>query len=376
MTLHFSDALKFESIEAIAKKYQFGRYDYVEKFIMDFEMQYQILQKLDCVTRGGMCIPFHTVEHNANRLSIDIDLLTKSSISDVGKIMTEINNSLNEVEIELMVPKKPYPIANLCSYRVYYTSFSGEKDWIKVDYLCNMDIDLPIKTVPSNYELFALTTDYEIKILTRGGLIADKLTTLSLNTIGLPERKFGEIPKQVFDIGSQIRLISKEDAIEIFKIFKKFTDFKIRIFDRSPKYTITEIINGIENSLLKFFEFDKTAVHLTKDQDDKFSNFMGTYLGNHIYRRTEHLGNILLVLTLIKKIKEYLSTPEKLDTLSENFLDIINKINSYKTIDVPEIRIESQQLLSQQLPKFIEPHKKMLKGQPLEYIYLLKEVYF
>jgi hypothetical protein len=65
----------------------------------------------------------------------------------------------------------------------------------------------------------------------------------------------------------------------------------------------------------------------------------------------------------------------KLDALSENFLDIINKINSYKTLDVPEIRLESQQLLSQQLPDFIESYKKMLKGQPLEYIYLLKEVY-
>lgn len=375
MPLHFSDALKFESIEAIAKKYQFGRYDYVEKFIMDFEMQYQILQKLDCVTRGGMCIPFHTVEHNANRLSIDIDLLTKSSISDVEKIMTEINNSLNEVEIELMIPKTPYPIANLCSYKVHYTSYTGEKNSIKVDYLCEMKIDLPIKTVPVNFELFAFTTDYEMKVLTRGSLIADKLTTLSLGTIGLPERKFGEIPKQVFDIGSQIRLVSKEDILEIFECFKKFTNFKIKIFDRSPSFTITEITNEIENSLSRFFEFDKTAVRLTKDQDNKFSNFLGTYLGNHTYRRTEHLGNILLVLILIKKIKEYLLSSKKLDMLSENFLDIINKINSYRTLDVPAIRAESQQLLSEHLPEFIEQHKKMLKGQPLEYIYLLKEVY-
>lgn len=374
MPLHFSDALKFENIEAIAKKYKFSKYDYVEKFIMDFEIQYQISQKLDCVIRGGMCIPFHTIKHEANRLSIDIDLITKSDIPDVEKIMSEINDSLNEVDIKLMVPKIAYPITNLCSFRVHYTSFSGKKDWIKVDYLCKMDVDIPFKIVPRNHELFALTTDYEIKILTRGGLIADKLTTLSLNTIGLPERKFAEIPKQVFDLGSQIRLISKEDTVEIFEVFKKFTDFKIGIFDRSPKYTITEIINVIESSLLGFFEFDKTSVRLTKDQYDKFSNFIGTYLGNHIYRRTEHLVNILLVLILTKKIKEYLSSPEKLDTLSENFLDIIKKINFYETINAHEKRTESKWLLSQSISKFIEPHKKMLKDQPLEYIYLLNQL--
>lgn len=339
-------------------------------------MQYHVLQNLDCITRGGMCMPFHTINHNANRLSIDIDLLTKSSTTDIQKIMDKIDKSLDEVEIELIVPKIAYPIANLCSYKVHYTSFSGAKDWIKVDFLCEVDINLSTSIVPTNYELFAFTTDYEMKILTRGSLIGDKLTTLSLDTIGLPERRFGEIPKQVFDIGSQIRLVSKKDILEIFETFEKFTNFKIKIYDRTPPFTITEIITGIENSLSSFFELDKTAVHLTKDQDNKFRSFMGTYLGKtQIYKRTEHVGNILLVLLLIKKIKEYFTTPSNKDAIAQSFLDVINTINRLKDLEGFQIRNESQNLLSQQLPVFVESHQKMLRGQPLEYTYLLIEVY-
>ena len=265
-------------------------------------------------------------------------------------------------------------MANLCSYVIHYTSFSGKPDWIKVDYLCEVDIDLPVRTVPTGYELFAFVTDYEIKILDRGCLVADKLTALSLDTIGLPEKKSGDIPKQIFDIGSQIRLASKNDLCEILKAFDIFTNFKRKIYDRDPRYTVTQIIDGIKDALFGFFMLDVTAVTLTKEQDDKFRAFMGTYLGSHIYRRTEHLGNILLILILVDRIKKYLSAPEKIDMLVKDLSDIVDTVNSYKTMDASEARRESGHLLSLQLPEFIRPYRKMLSGQPLEYIYLLRQI--
>ena len=64
---------------------------------MDFEMQYQISRRLDCTIRGGMCMPFHTGGRHANRLSIDIDLLTRSSIDEVGRAMDAIGRSVGEI---------------------------------------------------------------------------------------------------------------------------------------------------------------------------------------------------------------------------------------------------------------------------------------
>lgn len=342
---------------------------------MNFEIQYQVLQKIECITRGGMCMPFHTMDHNANRLSIDIDLLTKSSVSDVEKIMNEISDVLDEIEIELIVPKNPYPIPNLCSYKVHYTSFSGARDWVKVDYLCEMNADLPTSTVPINYQLFAFTTDYEMEILTRGGLIGDKLTTLSLGTIGLSVRNFLDIPKQIFDIGSQIRLISKENILETIETFDKFTNLKIKNYHHSPPFTINDVIHTIESSLLKFIELDHTSVHLIKDQDDKFGNFLGMYLGNYRYGRTEHVGNILLILLLVKKINACFNFPKKKDEIGMDFFNTVNKINMFPKYDLSEKRKETQQLLSGELPEFVELHKKMLRGQPLEYVFLLIEIY-
>ena len=67
-----------ESISSIAKQYGFPHELYVEKFIMDVEMHARIAPRIDCVIRGGLCMPFHLCAQEARRLSIDVDLLTPS----------------------------------------------------------------------------------------------------------------------------------------------------------------------------------------------------------------------------------------------------------------------------------------------------------
>ena len=216
-----------------------------------------------------------------------------------------------------------------------------------------------------------MTTDYEINVMTRGGLIGDKLTTLSLDAIGLPQRKHAEIPKQVFDIGSQLRVAEKQDILDIFETFETFTDFKISRRTDKHGFTISNTVDNIEKSLLSFFELGSTSVQLTRDQRGKFDNFIGTYLGKpRTYKNTAHLGNILLILVLIKQIRRYLAKSASPDELSDEFLGIIKKIDGFGSLERTEMTRESE-LLSSELPDAIRRHKKMLSGQPLEYAYLL-----
>lgn len=58
------------------KRYGFRDKLAIEKFIMDFEVHSHIARRADCITRGGMCMPFHTADGASKRLSVDIDLLT------------------------------------------------------------------------------------------------------------------------------------------------------------------------------------------------------------------------------------------------------------------------------------------------------------
>ena len=378
MALHFSSLLTPTNIRDIAEKYGYSKPEYVEKFIMDFEMQYQILQKLPCTTRGGMCMPFYTEDHSANRLSIDIDLLTSETVENVSSAMNKINFEVDEIEIELIDPKgEKYPIPNLRSYRVYYDSFLGKRDWIKVDYFCEINLPISTKDISKNYTLFALKIDYDIQILSRGSLIGDKLSTLSLGTIGLPERKFAEIPKQIFDIGSQLRVATKQDVLEVFETFEQFTKFKISVFQHTPPFTIEDVVENIEKSLMRFFEHDNTAIILSHDEENRFSNFLGTYMGRpHQYKKTKHLGNILLILFLIKTIKNvsYYSKIDK-EAAATKFVQVINQLNKFQTMYSEEIREQIRKLLSSPLPSQLSSIQRILRGQPIEYVFLLREIY-
>lgn len=75
LVLSYSALLTVENISSIAERFGFADKASVEKFIMDFEVHSHIAQQADCITRGGLCMPFHLPTTEAGRLSIDIDLL-------------------------------------------------------------------------------------------------------------------------------------------------------------------------------------------------------------------------------------------------------------------------------------------------------------
>ena len=148
-------------------------------------------------------MPFHT-ELPVQRLSIDIDLLTKMKTSQVIDVMDRLGNSLTDVEIRKHEPKKPYPIPNLVSFYVKYDSCLGETQTVKVDYLCELEPDLPTQSITNTCDIMEFKINYPAKILTPGALVGDKITTLALEKIGLRKSRFNDIPKQNWKLQEQI----------------------------------------------------------------------------------------------------------------------------------------------------------------------------
>ena len=79
----YSYLLTEKNISSIATQYGFPHELYIEKFIMDLEMHARIAPKIDCIIRGGLCMPFHLYAQEARRLSIDVDLLTPWTVGEV-----------------------------------------------------------------------------------------------------------------------------------------------------------------------------------------------------------------------------------------------------------------------------------------------------
>jgi len=373
MSLHFSKYLVADTINSIATQYGFAVPANVEKFIMDFEMQYQVMQELECITHGGMNMPFHTNE-DARRLSIDIDLLTSSTLEQTEQKMKKINENLTEVLIEKIEPKNKYPIPNILSYYVRYRSCLGNDDNVKVDFLCDVDISLPKTTIPSGFGLFNFSIDYSMDVLTQGGLIGDKLTTLALEKIGLPKRKFNDIPKQVYDIATLLKLGSKAVFQEAFSTFEEFTQFKVDHYEIECPYKLNDIITGIEDSLFNLLD-TRSSITITHEQDSRFGQFKSAFLGNsRDYNKTEHLGDILLIQLFSKLIHGYINKSLTLNESVDLLNGVINQLKEFSNYN-GQMRRSKHEELYNLVPDEAPFNKKILKGIPLEHILLIKDIY-
>ncbi|MCY4490294.1 MAG: nucleotidyl transferase AbiEii/AbiGii toxin family protein [Thaumarchaeota archaeon] len=373
MSFNYLTLLTEKNILAISKKYGFIDESYLEKFIMDFEMHHRIVKQIDgCITRGGLCMPFHTPTIEAKRLSIDIDLLTYKTVDEVKDIMDNINNTMTDIKCEKIVPMKPYPIDNLISYYVEYKSCLTDKDRIKIDFLCNVNIQICSEIIKSGFELFDFSTKHDIKILSKGSLLGDKLTTMALGTIGLKLTKQTEIAKQIYDIGILLNVSKKPDLHISFDTFKSLTDFKISHFNHVPKYTIADISDNIAKSASDFLDL-KRAVTVTTNQEKRYLDFHGTYLAKKtIYKKNDHINDILLLNLYIKYLCRYLNGKITQTLAVDSLYNIIEQANKIKDRSTTPQMIE---LCKDSIHKSAKFNTKILKGASPKHLFLIQKLY-
>lgn len=295
--------LQEESISNLAKKYGFADHSYVEKFIMCFEAHRRIAQEMECVVRGGLCMPFHQPGFEVRRMSIDVDIMSPRTVPEADRAIGRIGG--DGLTCHKRSPTSPYPIDNLASYTVTFPSCLGGDSSIKIDAFCGADLDLASKRIPAGSRILDFDILQDMTILSRGSLLADKSTTMALGTIGLKPTKQTEIAKQLYDMAVLLRPAGRDDLEAAYDAYTKMTGFKVASFRRDPPYAIPEIASDAAKSIRGLLRFD-TAVTVTEEQDRRYNDFRGSYLSRtRVYRKTEHVTDVLLACLFTLSLRRY-----------------------------------------------------------------------
>lgn len=361
MTFRYSDYLNSDRISTIANDYGFSAPLNLEKFIMDFELQYQISQRLNCVLRGGMCIPFHI---GAKRLSIDVDLMTDQPKKAITSVMNDISSEFPDLIITPINPVNPLPVGNLVSYNVVFQSCFGLTTGIKIDFIFNMNLNFPT-TTSQTVNVFSIPINHPITLLSKGALIGDKISALASTSIGISPNT-SHIPKQIFDIAGLLHSVDYETIPDMLTSFKNITNQKIENFTSTPVPTIHEIISDVGSSLSSLLTRDFS---LTSKYNSIYGSFTSTLLDKNIdHSKLQHIEDILLTRLLSKLIP---SDPHSQNHIT-SIQNTLNEFQRIKQTDVTKISHERQILLDT-FPSNINLNKNNLKTIPLSHVFLAME---
>lgn len=368
---HFSDELEPANINRIADLFNFSDRSYVERFIMDFEIYYYVSAQFASILRGGMCMPFHT-GLDVQRLSIDVDLFTRLEASEVGEAMQNLNTP-NDISVNRRNPRHPLPIPNLLTFDVEFASNFSNRGLVKIDFMCDMPLDLPTRSTGNDFDILDFTIDYPLNVLARGALISDKITSLGLKTIGLRPKTGtlpAEFPKQVYDISTLLKGSTRRDIADSFDIFEDLTQFKAGIFD-DGRYRVSDIMRDVESSLCGMFVFEY-QVALSNEYANRLASFINSYLQSNRYRRSRHISDLLLVWLYARFLVRSADNPNLKDTLIDGFASIITSYLGILNYSPDEKNSRKKQMLEDMPALAFSP--KILRSSTCETVFLIREI--
>lgn len=335
-------------------------------------MHYHITQQLDCITRGGMCMPFYLTAAETKRLSIDIDFLTPQTINKIRNTMSNLNDGAYNVRCEEYIPLNPHPVDNLITYKVYYNScLEKRQSFVKVDFLCDVNIPITSQIIKPGFQLLGFDTLQNITILSKGTLLADKITTMALGTIGLNKNR--EIAKQIYDLGKLLKNVTTSDLRISFDMFENMTYFKTKHYEHEPTYNISDVSQNIVQSVSNFLEL-KSAVTITNNQEKRYKDFLGTYVAKKSrYKKTDHITDILLVNLYSQYLYRYINETITQTQATNSLSKIVAQVNKIENNTIDNMQ-KTKKSYMQSIPDSVNYKKKILNGTNFMHIYLMHEL--
>ncbi len=342
MTLLYSAELQKDFIDKLNKNEHYTNPAYFEKFIMDFEMLHHIRQKVDCIVRGGMSMPFH-LDRTLKRLSTDIDLVIKKPVDKVMKIISEID--LSNEGIRISGPKSIRASNNL-PLMIYDISYKSHYDKQSLGHI-SLDIfyedipELESNTIPMNSEILGFTTREDIDVFDVGSLIADKLDTIAKETIGYGDNIDKSTPKQVYDLGRLFEIFADNIPNKPLEKFEAFSVYKSKFY--TSDFTFEQVVNSVLSHMDSLV--DKNNINsLVSSAQQPHSNFVGQHLGPNGYSRTSYIEDIFKIRLFCKYILQYIHQKiSKIGCIS-NFQNDLKQAIDTDSLSVPEQKIKRTDL--------------------------------
>ena len=208
--MDFKKYLTKEHIEKVSKDSEFPNMDFIEFLIHDYKVFYELLRlNKDFVLKGGAAAQLY-IPLKEQRASIDIDLITHMSNRETKEVMSKL-------QAREYTPKKAAKDLPLNTYIIDIESAINRNQprQIKVDILHENLENYKIWRI-KEIELFILKIDFELPIIAKGSLIADKLLTLAKESVGIRDKeKLKEVPKQIYDLIKLCKELTIEDLKEM-----------------------------------------------------------------------------------------------------------------------------------------------------------------
>lgn len=373
MALYYSETLARERVVGISEKYGFPDSHLVDKFVMCLEVHKRITREIDCLTRGGMCMPFHRPGFEVMRMSKDIDIFTGHSVDEVERTMDAMAG-MDGLQCGKIIPKTPLPIENLVSYRVTYDSCLGRPGSVKVDAFCGADLSLDTRLIPSGSRILDFDTLQDIAILSRGALLADKITSLALGTVGVGGGCHTEIVKQIYDVASLLRQADTEDIKTAYDSYRRLTGFKVGCFRSDPPYTVSGVTASVIRTLCDLLPLD-TKELVAPSLLKHYKGFQGSYLSKRYpYRASTHITDVILTLIFamfIRVCTEENALPSETDAAGR-LHRILENLDRLGGLDADGARRRRAEYLNAIPGRMIS--RRMIKDSPLAHLYLISEL--
>lgn len=259
-------------------------------------MYHIVSPQIDVVVRGGMCTLFH-VSDNAHRLSNDIDFLTSLPIDQARNIVKNLDLDIETIAFDDVSDRLP---DNLLSFRFEFGSCLEGTGRIKVDLLCGIDQNILASSQTMSPKIFNLDFVGNYRILTKGALMADKITTLSsVDYLGISPHNPG-IVKQIYDLNCLLQQSSLDDLTSFFQIYPSILEFKTNMDNKH--FTSIDIANNIHSRISDLINTDN--ISLRSSYTKLYSTFQLTYL-RESDRTNSPLNDVFLVSIFAKHIKEW-----------------------------------------------------------------------
>lgn len=196
-------------------EFGFKNIERIEKFLWDLELflQFQSILGDRIVLKGGAATQFYLPVYE-QRTSVDIDMMFYGNKEEIEntlyKIANKFNNENGLFQFREHVPKNPKTILPLYTYYVDVPSVLTTKErWsknedkiptqeIKVEFIIQDSMTEFMKV--KGTDIFAVRSEQVYQILEINNLIADKLTTLGPETVGVQNYRMDEQIKHFYDI--------------------------------------------------------------------------------------------------------------------------------------------------------------------------------
>ena len=257
-----------ECLRARAEEMAFTQVTEVEVFAWALEIygQLQAASGEGLLLKGGAAAQLY-IPLERQRASVDIDLLAHIEPEAVRDVLDEVSRRLASdlpyFVFEEYTPTQPDVALPLQTFLVVVPSSLGQTAATETGQIAGRSIKVDVfylKELVEHTELegvqtFALDLAFSPRCLAIGPLIGDKLLTLATKSIGIPQARAGDLPKQVYDLDNLTYLtLSEGDTEKLIATVRALVDVESSF--RGIRATVFQVLDHIEEALTTFSTLD------------------------------------------------------------------------------------------------------------------------